>query len=90
VIELDECGWCIYRLFQKARDSALPEDFEGWSQADETGWTVAHEAVYLGTLPKGHKGAAFWKLKTHRGETVWRVHMNRLALTRALSRDRGE
>lgn len=50
-----------------ARMGKLPDDFDEWSIATDTGWTVAHEAAYAGTLP-----ASFvrFELADSRGVTV--------------------
>lgn len=38
--------------FLGARYGLIEEGFRGWGIADETGWTVAHEAALFGNLPE--------------------------------------
>jgi hypothetical protein len=35
-----------------ARGGHLPEEFDKWDIADNSGWTVAHDAAAEGKLPK--------------------------------------
>ena len=50
-----------------AEKGLLPEDFELWSLADETGRTAAHRAAKLGNLPPGFSA---WELSDKSGWTV--------------------
>lgn len=56
-------------LFFAARYNLFPEGFDQWALADETGWTVAHEAATYGHLPEG-LDFSLLKLADRHGVTV--------------------
>jgi hypothetical protein len=57
----------LEKLFQAAREGALPEDFDQWEFANNVGLSVAHVAAHSGTLPQDFEK---WGIKDNRGWTV--------------------
>ncbi len=55
-------------------DVRLPNDFPYWNLADDSGWTVAHEAADYGTLPEDFDK---FGLKTKKGWTVAHQYVKR-------------
>ena len=53
--------------FFAARFGMLPDDFNEWGMADESGWTIAHEAALYGHLPDGFEHV---EMADRVGETV--------------------
>ena len=59
------------RAHEAAANGDLPEGFDQWDIADETGWTVAHVAAVHGRLPKNFDK---WDLKDKSDVTVRQVY----------------
>ncbi len=57
-------------LFKMAGDNTLPRDFDQWSLADETGWTLAHTAAACSHLPEDFNQ---WNLANKTGWSVAHV-----------------
>jgi hypothetical protein len=55
------------RFITMARDGQLPDDFNEWSLANNSGWTVAHQALKAGPLPVDFDA---WDMADNTGWTV--------------------
>lgn len=60
-------GMRVSANFFAARYGLLPDNFNEWGMADDSGWSVAHEAALYGHLPDGFE---HMDLADRRGTTV--------------------
>jgi len=64
-------------------NNEINKDFEGWDLSDWKGWSVAHEAVFWGNLPKYFDK---WEIKDKKGKTVYEVAKERGTLAKEVEK----